>query len=195
MKMRKLFLLPGLLLLCGVAVAKPLAPGTKSPDYLGETLAGQKVQVSALRGKVVVVSFWATWCKYCMEELPVLGNLQRVATQRHLPLQVVEVNFEQSHRVFVKATQLLHAKLPGLLITWDRYGALSDSFGLHDAGLPEMILLHRDGTIAHIEVGYDKSALDPLVARINQLMNEPAPPAAAGAPQSSAAVAQSNGHR
>lgn len=186
--MRKTLTLALALLLCGSAVAKPLPPGAVPPDYLGETLAGQDVHVSALHGKVVVISFWATWCKYCMEELPVLGGLQAVANQRHLPLQVVEINFEQSHRVFVKATQLLHSKLPGLLITWDRNGSLSDSFGLNDAGLPQMIMLHRDGTIAHIEVGYDESALDSLVAEINKLMNEPTPPAIAGSRGTSATV-------
>lgn len=192
--MRRMLLLLGLLLLCGNVVAKPLAPGTKSPDYLGETLAGQTVRASALRGKVVVISFWATWCKYCMEELPVLGNLQQVAHQRNLPLQVVEINFEQSHRTFVGATHLLMPKLPGLLLTWDRNGSLAGSFGVGD-GLPAMVMLHRDGTIAHIEVGYDESALDSLVAEINQLMNEPAPPTPAGASQSSASVALSSGHR
>ncbi len=178
--MRRILTFLAVALFCGMAMAKPLPDDAKAPNYLGETLAGQDVRVSDLRGQVVVISFWATWCQYCMQELPVLGGFQAVANQRHLPLQVVEINYEQSHRVFVKASQLLNAKLPGLLITWDRNGSLSDSFGLNDAGLPQMIMLHRDGTIAHIEVGYDKSALDSLVAKINQLMSEPAPPPIAG---------------
>ena len=66
-------------------------------------------------------------------------------------------------------------KLPGLLLTWDRDGRLAKAFGVGHA-LPAMVLLHRDGTIADIEIGYDKSALDPLVAEINKLVNEPAPP-------------------
>lgn len=189
MTMNRFLVTLGLVLLCGNAMAKPLQDGAKPPNYLGETLGGQDVRVNDLRGKVVVISFWATWCKYCMEELPVLGGLQAVANQRHLPLQVVEINFEQSHRVFVKASQLLKSKLPGLLITWDRNGSLSDSFGLRDVGLPQMIMLHRDGSIAHIEVGYDESALDSLVAKINQLMNEPPPPPPAGGRSTSVAVA------
>ncbi|MGH8216707.1 MAG: TlpA family protein disulfide reductase [Rhodanobacteraceae bacterium] len=149
-----------------------------SPDALGKTLAGQEIRASALRGQVVVISFWATWCRYCMKELPVLGGLQAVAHERKLPLQVVEINYEEDHRTFVRATHLLTPKLPGLLLTWDRTGALAKSFGL-DGALPAMIMLHRDGTVAHVHVGYDESMLDTLVAEINALLNEPAPPRAA----------------
>lgn len=155
-------------------LAKPLQPGATPPDNLGTTLAGQHVSASALRGKVVVISFWATWCRYCMKELPVLGGLQATAEQRGLPLQVVEINYEEDHRTFVRASHLLMPKLPGLLLTWDRTGALAKSFGLGGA-LPAMIMLHRDGTVADVEVGYDESMLDSLVAEINKLMNEPAP--------------------
>lgn len=185
--MHKLLLMTCCLLACAGAVAKPRGPialGTLSPDDLGHTVAGQHVTASSLRGKVVVISFWATWCGYCMQELPVLGNLQIAADQHGLPLQVVEVNFEQDHRVFVAASHLLTPKLPGLLLTWDRNGSLAQAFGL-GAGLPAMVILHRNGTIADIEVGYDKSELDPLVKEINQLMNEPAPPLAAATPAAS----------
>lgn len=165
------------------AAAKPLPPGTPAPNDLGKTLAGQQITVASLRGKVVVISFWATWCKYCMKEMPILGGLQATANERKLPLQVVEINFEEDRRTFVGASHLLMPKLPGLLLTWDRTGALARPFGVGQA-LPAMILLHRDDTIADTEIGYDESALDPLVAKINQLMNEPAPPpppAASGA--------------
>lgn len=173
--MRSVLLTMCFLLMGAAAAAKPLPPGTLSPDDLGQTLDGEAIHASALRGKVVVISFWATWCKYCMQELPILGGLQATATERHLPLQVVEINFREDHRTFSRATHLLMPKLPGLLLTWDRDGRLAKAFGVGDA-LPAMVLLHRDGTIADIEIGYDKSALDPLVAEINKLVNEPAPP-------------------
>lgn len=162
-------------LLCGSVSAEPLKAGSAPPDDLGKTLAGQEIRTSALRGKVVVISFWATWCRYCLKELPQLGGLQALANERHLPLQVVAVNYKESHRTFVQASHMLLPKVPGLLLTWDRTGALAKSFGL-DGSLPTMIMLHRDGSIAHVYVGYDESMLDPLVAEINQLMNEPAPP-------------------
>ena len=183
--MRKFVLLALCVLAFSSGAAKTLSPGTPAPNDLGKTLAGQQVTVASLRGKAVVISFWATWCKYCLEEMPILGGLQATANERHLPLQVVEINFQEDHRTFVGASHLLLPKLPGLLLTWDRTGALARPFGVGNA-LPAMILLHRDGTIAKTEIGYDKSALDPLIVTINLLMNEPAP---APLPAASAPVA------
>lgn len=71
-------------LCCCAAAHAGLRPGNMPPDRLGSTIDGRDVSVPALRGQVVVISFWATWCGYCMKELPVLAGLQRVASQRHL---------------------------------------------------------------------------------------------------------------
>ena len=183
--MRKFVLAACCALICGTAFAKPLPVGTLAPDNLGKTLAGQKVTVSGLHGKVVVISFWATWCKYCLREMPELDGLQVIANKRHLPLQVVEIDLRQQHIVFVRATRLLMPRLPGLLMTWDRTGALAHSFGVGNA-LPAMIILNRDGSVADIKVGYADSELKPLAAEITRLLNEPAPP-----PESTQAVARS----
>ncbi|HVX03692.1 MAG TPA: TlpA disulfide reductase family protein [Rhodanobacteraceae bacterium] len=175
--MRKTLLFLCAMLACGHASARALPPGSTPPDDLGRTLGGQEVRASALRGKVVVISFWATWCGYCMKEMPVLAGLQATAKERGYPLQVVEINYEEDHGVFSRAVHLLMPKLPGLIMTWDRTGALNKSFGLSGT-LPTMILLHRDGTVADVHVGYDEDMLSPLAAEITRLMNEPAPPLA-----------------
>lgn len=160
---------------CAGALAHPLPDGSVAPNNLGETLGGRNITVSGFHGDVVVISFWATWCKYCLREMPTLDGLQVIANKRHLPLQVVEIDLKEDHRVFAKAVHLLMPKLPGLLMTRDRTGSLARSFGVGKE-LPAMIILHRDGTIAEIKIGYDKSELDPFAAEISRLLNEPAPP-------------------
>ncbi|WEN16451.1 TlpA disulfide reductase family protein [Rhodanobacter sp. AS-Z3] len=161
------------LLFCfnAVASARPkLQPGDTPPDTLGSTQHGQDVTVSSLHGKVVVISFWATWCGYCMEEIPVLAKLQAVATQRGLPLQVVAVNYREDRETFVRTSRVLRSSLPELLVTWDRDGAIGKPYGV--SGIPVMVMLHRDGTIAHIHVGYGEDMLDSLLGEINALMLE-----------------------
>lgn len=165
------------MLVCGNLWAKALPPGSVPPDDLGRTLSDQAVRTSAFHGKVMVISFWATWCGYCMKEMPVLAGLQAIANERGYPLQVVEINYEEDHRVFSRAVHLLMPKLPGLIMTWDRNGTVNKSFGLSGT-LPTMILLHRNGTVASVHVGYDEDMLTPLAAEITKLMNEPAPPPA-----------------
>ncbi|EIL97888.1 redoxin [Rhodanobacter thiooxydans] len=165
------------LLFC-LAAHAGVQPGDAPPDALGTTQDGKTVSVSSLHGKVVVVSFWATWCGYCMKELPILAGLQTLATERGLPLQVVTINHEEDRQTYVRTVRALRPRLPGLLMTWDRDGTLGKPYGT-DKGIPVMVMLHRDGTVAHVHVGYGEDMLDSLVAEINALLAEPAPPAVA----------------
>src|SRR5690242_14888515 len=120
---RKIFVLVlGSLICCSAAAT--VNPGDMPPDDLGSTLAGQAIHTSALRGKVVVISLWATWCGYCLKELPTLAGLQSVTNQRGLPMQVVAVDYEEPRDVFRRTAKLLQPHLPGLLLTWDRNGAI-----------------------------------------------------------------------
>lgn len=164
----------GLLLCCNAAAAthrKPgLQPGDTPPDTLGATLRGQEVTLSSLQGKVVVISFWATWCGYCLKELPVLASLQREATRLGLPLQVVAVNHREDRQTFVHAVRVLRKSMAELQVTWDRHGEVGKPYGV--SHLPVMVMLHRDGTIAHVHVGYDADMLDTLVGEINALLTE-----------------------
>ncbi|HEY0198807.1 MAG TPA: TlpA disulfide reductase family protein [Rhodanobacter sp.] len=166
-------------LLCLAAQAE-IKPGDIPPDDLGKTRDGQAISVSSLHGKVVVVSFWATWCGYCMKEMPVLANLQALATQKNLSLQVVSVDSKEDRKIFINAARVLHPRLPALLLTWDRDGRIGDPYGA-SKGIPVMVMLHRDGTVAHVHVGYGENMLDELVAEINALLAEPAPAAVASA--------------
>jgi len=162
-----------------VAAHAHVQPGDTPPDALGTTQDGRAVTVSSLHGKVVVVSFWATWCGYCMKEMPVLANLQSLATQRGLPLQVVTVNYREDRRVFVNTVRALRPRLPGLLMTWDRDGALGRPYG-SDKGIPVMVMLRGDGTVAHVHVGYGEDMLDTLVGEINELLAGTAATSAVG---------------
>ncbi|MFA6231184.1 MAG: TlpA disulfide reductase family protein [Rhodanobacter sp.] len=160
-------------LFCFAASAQ-LQPGNTPPDDLGSTLDGTHIRLSTLQGKVVVISFWATWCSYCMKEMPVLAGLQTLAAQRHLPLQVVYVNSKESHHIFATVAHALNQRMPTLLITSDLHGNIGKPYGA-DKFLPVMVMLHRDGTIADIHRGYDEKDLDGLLAEITALLNEPAP--------------------
>lgn len=147
-------------------------PGDVPPDALGTTQDGKTVSVSSLHGKVVVVSFWATWCGYCMKEMPVLATLQNVADQKHLPLQVVLINYEEDRDVFRHTSRVLREQAPGVLATWDRHGDIGKPYGA-EGGIPVMVMLRRDGTVAHVHVGYGEDMLDSLLAEINALLLEP----------------------
>lgn len=175
--MRRTIVVLFAMLYCCVAIGQ-VQPGDMPPDALGTTFGGNAVTLSSLHGKIVVISFWATWCGYCMKELPVLANLQLVAAQRKLPLQVVSVNYREDHDTFLRTARLLRKRLPSLMLSWDRDGHIGKPYGA-SGGIPVMVMLHRDGTVAHVHIGYGADMLDSLLAEINELLREPAPPVVA----------------
>lgn len=58
------------------------AAGDVAPDNPGVTLKGAPVHLKDCEGKAVVVSFWASWCTYCLKELPILYNIRKAAKGR-----------------------------------------------------------------------------------------------------------------
>ena len=55
----------------------PVGPGARAPEYSAPALDGQSVSLASLRGKVVVLNVWATWCRPCRTEMPALERLHR----------------------------------------------------------------------------------------------------------------------
>lgn len=73
-----------------------VSAGDEISGFLGKTLKGKKISAEQFRGKVLIVSFWATWCPPCLKELPVLDGIQsKVGKDK---LQVVSVNLNKIKR-------------------------------------------------------------------------------------------------
>ena len=157
-----------LLLLAGIAHDASAAPvaGDMAPNYLGITLDDKELLVSNYQGKVLVVSFWATWCPYCLKELPILEGLQQVAGTDKV--QVIAINTED-RAVFRKVSRAL-SKLT-LSMSYDPG---KKSATLYDVGgIPHLLIIGRDGRILSIYRGYGESSLDRIVASVNAAINRP----------------------
>jgi thiol-disulfide isomerase/thioredoxin len=94
---------------CRTLTPDPLSPKLRglAPDFELADGAGKKWSLHSLRGRPVLVSFWATWCPPCVQEMPSLDALSRRLGNRATILAVsVDENWEAIHKFFPKGTPL-----------------------------------------------------------------------------------------
>jgi thiol-disulfide isomerase/thioredoxin len=169
-KLARQFRIRASILLLLVAAGASAAPGVGDtpPDYIGKTLDGTPVHLSQHAGKVRVVSFWATWCPYCLKELPILNGMQKVAGKEQM--HVVAVNTEE-RAVFRKVVKVLSTL--DVNLAYDPDQSAQKAYGVK--GIPHMVIIGRDGKIQSLYRGYSESSLDQIVADINRALAGPKP--------------------
>ena len=143
-----------------------LREGFPAPDFTLDLLGGGQVTLSELRGKAVLVNFWATWCLPCREEMPAIEAFYR--SHKDLGLVVIGVNLTDQDSIPDVAgfVQELGVTFP---IALDRDGVVSRRYQL--LGLPTSFFIDRQGVIRSVVVGGPMSeAL--IQSRVNDLLKE-----------------------
>ena len=125
---------------------RPYPRGTLPPEFRLRTLEGRTVTLAGLRGQVVLLNFWATWCLECRPEMPALEALHRRFGARGLA--VVGVNTREGPIVVRDYVRELGLTFPLLL---DSDGTVTRRYGV--IGLPTTFLVGRDGRSAALAVG------------------------------------------
>lgn len=150
-------------------------PGDVPPDALG-TLRGEPVTVSQHRGKVVIVTFWASWCGPCRRELPLLAKLQQTVGRDHL--EVIAINFKEDRKDYLGVIRANR----GLDLTYmhDAHGRVSDSYGVQT--LPNMFIIDREGKVAHVHRGYSEQMIPGFMQEMLALLPPEALARPAGGP-------------
>jgi peroxiredoxin len=125
----------------GPSFAPKLATSTLAPDFSLESLDGKTVRLSDLRGKAVLLNFWATWCGPCKIEMPWFVELQNEYASQGL--QIVGVAMDDASKEdiakFTKEMGVNYPILIGKESVGDQYGGVP--------ALPESFVIGRDGKI------------------------------------------------
>ena len=151
---RLLPLMAGLLalLLLGscVSYGQPQVPGPKvgspAPDFTLETLEGGKLTLSQLRGKVVLVNFFATWCPACRAEMPFLQGAWEA--QRDQGVEVLIVDIQEDQGIVADFMRQNGYTMP---VVMDREGRVSATYKV--TSLPTSFILDREGIVRAVQVG------------------------------------------
>ena len=157
--------------LAGAAQAGPLKVGEMAPDFTVTTFGGHTVKLEDLKGDVVVLNFWATWCAPCRRELPMLETAFEAYSK--YGFQVLAVATEDSvpdSKLRPIAAQL---KIPFVKRLRGRYQMLG--------AVPTNYVIDRSGRLVYAKSGaFDIESLNAVVV---PLLREPIPepPAAATA--------------
>ena len=90
---------------------QPWPRGRAAPAFPATDMTGQAVSLQALRGKVVLVNFWASWCEPCRAEMP---SLQALAEREKAQLVVLTINLKESPEAIARFVQFTGLTLPVL---------------------------------------------------------------------------------
>jgi cytochrome c biogenesis protein CcmG/thiol:disulfide interchange protein DsbE len=133
-----------------------------APPFALTLFEGGHLSLDGLRGKVVVVNFWASWCfPACYEEAPVLEGAWRAYKDRDVMVVGVNVqDTEKAAREFMNRFQFTFPNGP------DPKGKISIDYGVY--GIPETFILDKEGRIAYKHVG--AVTADMLSAQIEGLL-------------------------
>jgi peroxiredoxin len=123
-----------------------LRPGEAAPDFQLESLERGPVSLAGLRGRLVMVRFWADWCKSCRTEMPLIEEKYRAYHDRGF--EVLAVNVRQSEETAGRFAREVGITYPVLL---DRDGAQAGAWGV--IGLPTTFLIDREGKILEEIIG------------------------------------------
>lgn len=136
-------------LLVGVSWASAeVGKGQKAPDFSLATLKGARVSLAGLRGKVVLLDFWAQWCEPCKKELPELDKLQKELGARGFV--VVAVNIDKQKDNAQKLVASLGLSLDPAL---DPSGQVAGTYDLPK--MPTSFLIDKKGTVRFVHAGFD----------------------------------------
>ena len=137
--------------------------GALAPDFTAkELMTGHVVHLSDQRGKLVFLSFWATWCAPCRKELPILNNVQKLVAARGGIVYAVSFAERASQYDLQRVFRTGGWQLTPLV---DAGGKIAAAYGIQT--IPHLFIIGRDGKILAVNTGYGDRSPEELASEIN----------------------------
>ena len=136
----------------GFGNVKRMEVGKPAPDFVLQDASGKVWKLSGLKGKVVFVNFWATWCKPCRDEMPSMEALNKAMADK--PFQMLSIIFNDDLDLAKSYARRQGATFP---VLGNPSKELTQAYMI--TGVPETFLIDADGILKHKFIGpYDWSS-------------------------------------
>lgn len=167
--MRKWLILGLVVLSFGLLLTLKRSPSPtvmSAPEFVLPDLQGQVVRLSQLKGKIVMLNVWTTWCPPCRKEMPTMETLyQRLKSSDFVMLAV-------SQDVDGKSTVLPYLQEGGFTfpVVLDVNGEVGKKYGV--TGYPETFIIDRQGNIVYHHIGYNDWSQATVETALRRLLDQ-----------------------
>jgi peroxiredoxin len=146
-------------------LAASVGPGSAAPGFQLPAAAGNPVGMDDLKGQVVLINFWASWCGPCRQEMPLLEQMYRKYKAAGFTLLGVNVEPKSVDALgFLKSTPV---SFPILFDTQSKVSTLYEV-----SGMPSTVIVDRKGKVRYIHHGYKPGDESEYMDQIRTLMRE-----------------------
>jgi len=137
-----------------------------APNFSLKTLDGQEITLSELKGKVILLDFWATWCGPCRESIPHLVQIYK--SNQEKGFELIGMNLDKKGEVdmvrhFVRSMDIPY---PITMTPED----VARNYGV--SGLPTTILIDKEGKIREKIVGFNSAIAKQMASKVAELTSE-----------------------
>jgi cytochrome c biogenesis protein CcmG/thiol:disulfide interchange protein DsbE len=148
--------------LLSVSPVLAIEPGAKAPGFSLSSFKGENVSLDSLKGKVVYVDFWATWCGPCRMSLPWMDGIQKKYAASGLVILAVNEDLKTED-----AKKVVDALNPSFTPLIDNKGTVAGIFS--PPTMPSSFLIDRQGVVRMVHPGFkevDQAQLDSEIAKL-----------------------------
>ncbi len=137
-----------------------------APEFILPDIQGQAVRLSQLKGKVVMLNIWTTWCPPCRKEMPTMETLHRRLQNSDF------VMLAASQDVDGESTVLPYLQEGGFTfpVVLDVNGEVGKKYGV--TGYPETFIIDRQGKVVHHHIGYNDWGLPVVESALRRLLDQ-----------------------
>jgi len=134
-------------------------------NFTLKSQSGKNIKLSELRGQVIMLNFWASWCGTCIQQLPILNKLHRQFEKKGFT--VLAINIDESTKKAMSITKKQKLTFP---VLFDTFNHVSRFYSV--SSIPVSILIDRDGNIRHSLNATKVSQQKKTAQLIEELLNE-----------------------